>query len=302
MVQLEEVTVVFHGGRAGGHRALDGVSLEIAEGDFFALLGPNGAGKSTAVYCLLGLLRPTSGRAAVFGQPLEPGAAAFRDITFVPEEPHYHDYLTVEEAVTYYATLHGDRPSRQKLTDVLGRLRLDDARTTRLADCSKGMKQKVGFALCLVTHPRLMVLDEPMRGLDPLTVKELRDVLLDLNRHGVTIVMNSHLLSEVEQIATRAAILANGRLLTASRLDELVGEQRDVYVVEVEHFESTPDYFNAGVLSDGRQRGEVPAARLFDFMEAARARGAVIRHCSLKKRTLEQSFIEVLAAEGDGHA
>ena len=222
IVDVDDVTVVYGDGfRKGGRKALDRVSLQIEEGESFALIGPNGAGKSTMVYCILGLLPPSSGSARVFGEVLEPGAAAFRDIAFVPEEPHYHDYLTVEEAVEYYASLHGEPPPPGRVTTVLTQLRLDTDRKKPLRVCSKGMKQKVGIARCLMHQPRLLILDEPMRGLDPVAVKDFRDVLIDLNRRGVTIVMNSHQLYEVEKLATRAAILDRGRVLAVKPLSEL---------------------------------------------------------------------------------
>jgi ABC-2 type transport system ATP-binding protein len=219
IVEIDDLSVVYRRGwTRKGFAALDHLNLVIREGDFFALLGPNGAGKSTTLYCILGLLHPTAGEARVFGRPLTFGCAAFRDIAYLPEEPHYHDYLKVEEAVTYYAGLYGARPSPQQLDDVLDRLDLGKARSTRVASCSKGMQQKVGIAQCLLHHPRLLLLDEPMRGLDPVTVKEFRDVLIDLNHRGVTIIMNSHMLSEVELVANRAALLADGRLVAVDDL------------------------------------------------------------------------------------
>jgi ABC-2 type transport system ATP-binding protein len=227
IVETEDLTVVFRRRFRRTLVALDGVNLSIREGDFFALLGPNGAGKSTALYCMLGLLRPSSGEARVFGRRLRPGCDEFRDIAYLPEEPHYHDYLTVEEAVTYYARLAGVDAAPPRVRDVLERLDIASARSTPVAACSKGMKQKVGIAHCLLHEPRLLFLDEPMRGLDPIATKDFRGVLLDLNHRGVTIVMNSHLLSEVELVANRAAILADGRVAAVDDVSALVDRGRD---------------------------------------------------------------------------
>ena len=222
MVEFDDLTVVFrHGWPRRTLTALEHLTLDIREGDFFAFIGPNGAGKSTALYCMLGLLRPTAGEVRVFGKRLAPGCAAFRDIAFLPEEPHYHDYLTVEEAIRYYARLSGSNPSAAEMTRLLDRLDLDRVRSTAVSSCSKGLKQKVGIAQCLLQQPKLVLVDEPMRGLDPVAVKDFRDVLVDLNRAGVTVVMNSHLLSEVELVATRVAILARGRLVAVDALDVL---------------------------------------------------------------------------------
>jgi ABC-type multidrug transport system ATPase subunit len=216
MVEIEDLTVEFsRGWRQKPFTAVDHLTLTIGEGEFCALLGPNGSGKSTTIYCALGLLRPTAGTVRVFGETLTPGCPAMRHVAYLPEEPHYHDYLTVEEAVRYYAGLYGVRPAPGAIDGVLERLDLASARSVRIASCSKGMKQKVGIAQCLLHQPRLLLLDEPMRGLDPIAVKEFREVLLDLNRRGATVVMSSHMLSEVELMATRAAVLANGRLVAS---------------------------------------------------------------------------------------
>lgn len=230
VVELSNLTVEFSRGgrRTPRRRALDDVTLTLDTGEVVALIGPNGAGKSTVIQCLLGLVTPTAGSALVFGQPLEPGAAAFRDIVYVPEEPQYHDYLTVEEATRYYACLNGCTPSDDVLSSVLRRLRLDASRTTLIKHCSKGTKQKVGLAQCFLRRPRLMILDEPFRGLDPEMVKEFRDAVRAMVREGVTVLMSSHILSEVQQLATRIAVLEAGRLLAIHRLEEMVSESRSL--------------------------------------------------------------------------
>lgn len=228
VIAAENVRVHFRRGLLGEPiRALDGLSLEVREGDFFALVGQNGAGKSTAMYCFLGLLKPTSGNLRVMGQVPGLGSKLYDRVAYLPEEPHYDLYLTVEEAVRYYVSLYGMRVSVQKIREVLERLGLEPFRDLPLAKCSKGMKQKVGIAQCVIHRPRLLLLDEPMRGLDPIATKDFRDALVDLNRRGVTIVMNSHLLSEVELVANRVAILANGRVAAVEDVGTLVGRDTD---------------------------------------------------------------------------
>jgi len=223
-IQFNGVTVEFgrRGLGRGRCRALDGLTLTVAPGDFLALIGPNGSGKTTAIHCALGLRQPTGGTAEVFGQRLRPGTPACRGLVYVPEEPLYHDYLTVEEVTRYYAALHGRPATDAALDEVFARLHLTSARHTRLSACSKGMKQKVGLAQCLLQRPRLLVLDEPMRGLDPVAVREFRDVLAALHADGVTVLMSSHVLPEVEQLATRVAILDSGRLLSVNDLASLI--------------------------------------------------------------------------------
>jgi ABC-2 type transport system ATP-binding protein len=207
----------------------------------------------------------------------------------------------VEEAVRYYAALHGEKLSPARLTAVLEELRLETARTALLSACSKGMKQKVGLARCLLRAPRLLVLDEPMRGLDPASVKHFRDILIDLNRRGATIVMNSHQLSEVEQIATRAAILSSGRLLAVKPLSELTAEEQNLYVIEVDGLGQRPDYLTVERMMDGRVRGIVPADHLYEFMELAKATGATVRSCTIKKQSLEESFLAALSESERAH-
>jgi ABC-2 type transport system ATP-binding protein len=215
VIRAEALSVHFSRGPfRGAVRALDGLDLEIRDGDFFALLGQNGAGKSTAMYCLLGLLRPTRGTVSLLGEPPEPGSHIYRFVSYLPEEPHYHDYLTVEEAVSYYGALYGAPVAKKLLDETLERLRLSEHRTLAIRKCSKGMKQKVGIAQCLVNEQaRVLFLDEPMRGLDPLTVRDFREILVERNRAGVTIVMNSHMLTEVELVANRAAIIDHGKVI-----------------------------------------------------------------------------------------
>jgi ABC-2 type transport system ATP-binding protein len=163
-------------------RALNGLSLEVREGDFFALVGQNGAGKSTAMYCLLGLLKPTSGKVEVMGKIPNLGSPLYQTVAYLPEEPHYHLYRTVEEATRYYASLYGKRIPAKTINETLERLGLAQFKSLRLAKCSKGMKQKVGLAQCLIHETRLLFLDEPTRGLDPLAVREFREALRDIHQ------------------------------------------------------------------------------------------------------------------------
>lgn len=222
IVETQNLTVAFRRGlRRAPFKALDDLNLTIQEGDFFALLGQNGAGKSTLMYCLLGLLRPTSGAVRVLGHVPRLGSPMFRDIGYLPEEPHYHAYLTVGEAVSYYVALSGIPVDKSKIDSMLDRLGLLEHRRLLISRCSKGMKQKVGIAQCVLHAPRLLVLDEPMRGLDPSAVHVFRELLLDMNHQGTTVIMSSHLLSEVELVANRVAIIDRGRLLANDSVSAL---------------------------------------------------------------------------------
>jgi ABC-2 type transport system ATP-binding protein len=298
LILAEDLSVHFRQGIGRGVlRALDHLDLEIHEGDFFALLGQNGAGKSTAMYCLLGLLRPTHGRVSIFGRSPELGSDLYRGIAYLPEEPRYHDYLTVEEAVRYYGALYGGVLTEARLDDLLERLQLSRFRRLPLRKCSKGMKQKVGIAQCLTNDARVMFLDEPMRGLDPLAVKEFREILVEKNRQGVTVIMNSHILSEVEMVANRAAILDRGRVVAQDELENLLRVDSGVYEVELQDHPELPAFFVRESTANGGARGSVPADRLYDLLDFARDRKLGLTSFALRKASLEESFFSILSRQ-----
>lgn len=283
-------------------RALDGMNLEVREGEFFALVGQNGAGKSTAMYSFLGLIRPTSGRVRLMGGPPELGSAVFSGVAYLPEEPHYDLYMTVGEALRYYGSLYGRRIVDAEIASALERLGLEQFRDLRLSKCSKGMKQKLGIAQCLIHDVRVLFLDEPTRGLDPIVVMTVRDVLRDLHRRGVTVIMNTHVLSEVEMLATRVAIIERGRVIAEDSLEHLLRSEQALYQVAFVPNGSTPEY-----LLSAERRGEVlcgtiPAERLHDFMQFARDTGARLVECSLKKVSLEESFLKILRGDSGSPA
>lgn len=273
--------------------ALDALDLEVREGDFFALLGQNGAGKSTAMHCFLGLLRPSSGHVEVLGCRPEPGAPLFASVGYLPEEPRYHEYLTVEEAVMYYARLSGIRVPQPRVTSLLERLGLAEHRRLAIRRCSKGMKQKVGIAQSIIHEPKLLFLDEPMRGLDPMTVHLFREMLVQMNRQGVTIVMNSHLLAEVELVASRVAIIERGRLVAQDDVAKLVRGEPTRYAVQIEGT-SAPPHFQDVVHADGHTSGRIAVDDLYAFMDYARTNGVRVLSCALEKQTLEESFVAIV--------
>ena len=275
-------------------KALNGFSLDVREGDFFALVGQNGAGKSTAMYCLLGLLKPTSGKVAVMGQTPELGSRLYRSVAYLPEEPHYHLYLTVEEATRYYASLYGRRIPTKAISDTLEKLGLAQFKDLRLSKCSKGMKQKVGIAQCMLQEARLLFLDEPTRGLDPLVVREFREALREVHQRGATIVMNSHVLSEIEMLANRVAIIDRGRVVVQDELHHLLTLDKELYTVTVEANGSMPDYVTSVERVGNLAKGTIPKERFYDFMEFSRNAGLQLQECSLKKISLEDSFFRII--------
>jgi ABC-2 type transport system ATP-binding protein len=278
-------------------RALNGLTLEVKDGDFFALVGQNGAGKSTAMYCFLGLLKPTLGKVEIMGQVPELGSSLYKDIAYLPEEPHYHLYLTVEEATRYYSSLSGKRVSNKAINDSLERLGLAQFKTLPLAKCSKGMKQKVGIAQCLIHEPKVLFLDEPTRGLDPLIVREFRETLREIHKRGATIVMNSHVLSEIEMLANRVAIIDRGKVVVQDELSNLLTLNQELYRIVFEGNGTVPEYLTTVERTGNLVRGFLPKARLSDFMEVVRTSGLLLLECSLKKTSLEESFFNLIGKE-----
>jgi ABC-2 type transport system ATP-binding protein len=224
IVRTDHLTKDFPAGfwRSRPHRALDEVSIEVPGGGVFGLLGPNGAGKSTTLKLLVGLLHPTAGRAEVFGRT--PGDPASRArLGFLPENPSFYDELTAEELLTYFGGLCGyrGRERAERAARALDLVGLGDDRRRRLRQYSKGMVQRVGIAQALVNDPALVILDEPMSGLDPAGRHDVRQIILGLRDEGRTVIFSSHILPDAELLCTRVGILSKGRLVAAGGLADL---------------------------------------------------------------------------------
>jgi ABC-2 type transport system ATP-binding protein len=205
------------------YRALNELTLNVYAGEVFGFLGPNGAGKTTTIKLLLSFLRPTSGMALLYGQPTRLPAAR-RLLGYLPETASYPEFLTARETVQFYARLSGlaGRHVRDRTTAALATVGLRADADRLLRHFSKGMLQRVGLAQALVHEPTCLVLDEPASGLDPLGRRELREILVELRRQGLTIFFSSHELSEVEAICDSIAVLHRGRLVAHGALDRLV--------------------------------------------------------------------------------
>jgi len=205
-------------------RVLHGISFGVREGEIFGFVGPNGAGKTTTLKILMGLIRPSGGRAQVLGHDVRETAFR-REVGFLPENPYFYEYLTGREILDFYARLsgvpHAGRAAR--VAALLDQVGLAHAAGARLRTYSKGMLQRVGIAQALVHEPRVVFLDEPMSGLDPIGRKEIRDLILRLRGEGKTIFMNTHILSDVELVCDRVAIIARGRIVHEGAIDEFLG-------------------------------------------------------------------------------
>ena len=216
-------------------RALDDLSLSIDEGQIFGFLGANGAGKTTTLKLLMRLIFPTSGAARILGHDIG-DVRMHRRIGYLPENPYFYDYLTARELLEYCAELFGFPAAarRKRAADLLARVNLDERRwDTQLRKFSKGMLQRVGLAQSLVNDPEIVFLDEPMSGLDPVGRREVRDLIASLRDEGKTVFMCSHILSDIEVLCDRVAILKRGRLAQEGYLDELRQRPDDPNQMEV---------------------------------------------------------------------
>src|SRR5256886_3558614 len=195
--------------------AVRDLNLRVERGEVYGLLGPNGSGKSTTLKIILGLVSPTRGRTEIFGgdsRLVESREA----VGFLPENPYFQKFLTGEETLHFFGRLCGLRGAalKNRVNELLRLVRLDRARNRRLGTYSKGMLQRIGLAQALIHHPRLVVLDEPTAGVDPAGSREIRDLILDLRRRGITVLLSSHLLAQAQEICDRVGILAEDRKST----------------------------------------------------------------------------------------
>ena len=214
VIAVEKLSKEFKTGvRLKRVRAVVDATFEVRPGEVFGFVGPNGAGKTTTIRTLMGLIRPSSGRCLVFGQPV-PSRQARARLGFLPETPYFYDYLTVGELLDLAGRLfglpHGVR--KKRADELIEKVGLTRARTQPLKKFSKGMLQRAGLAQALMNDPELVVLDEPMSGLDPIGRKEVRDLILELRDQGKTVFFSTHILSDVEAITDRVAIIVKGEL------------------------------------------------------------------------------------------
>lgn len=284
--------------------ALKDVTLEVEQGQIFGLLGPNGAGKTTFIKILLGLVRPTEGHAMILGVPL-PSVGIRERIGYLPENHRYPGYLTAVQVMKLFGGLSKMKGSTiaSRADSLLSMVGLDQWKATKVSRYSKGMLQRLGLAQALINDPEILFLDEPTDGVDPVGRKEIRDILLRLRNEGKTIFLNSHLLSEVEMISDRVAILDKGKLLKVGSVDELTITDMNY---EIGVAEPPPESFHheaaATVLTFRVDKNILSAdvkdvAELNHLIDMLRRHGVSITHIAKKRSTLEDSFIRLLKRE-----
>lgn len=282
-------------------QSLTNCSLSVQQGETFGLLGPNGAGKTTLLKILLGVIRPTNGRAVLLGKPIGDRATKQR-VGYLPENAYFYDFLTAWEFLTFVGGLFQiSKPILNKRIattfDLVG-LDQKTAKKKQLRQYSKGMLQRVGMAQALINDPELVFLDEPMSGLDPLGRYQVREIILSLKEQGKTIFFNSHILTDVEQICDRIAILARGELLCVGSLEEILG-RADVYQVIIKggEAEQLKQWITGLTLVEGLWHGQVngdPQA-LIDHLPTLDAQ---LISVNLARASLEEYFIRQLKERG----
>lgn len=226
-VAVEHLTKVF---RAPLSRervpAVVDLSFQVAEGEVYGLIGPNGSGKSTTMKVILGLIPATAGETRVFG--VDSGkVGSRRDVGFLPENPYFYKYLSGREMLRFYGRLCGlgKAELRERIPELLKLVSLEGAADRPIGGYSKGMLQRIGLAQAMIHQPRLVVLDEPTAGVDPQGSREIRDLILELKRRGISVILSSHLLEQVQEVCDRVGIVYRGRMVLEGRVSELTGIQ-----------------------------------------------------------------------------
>jgi len=213
-------------------RAVNEVSLRIMPGEVYGLIGPNGSGKSTTMKALLGLLAPTAGTCKIFGKD-SLKVDSRQDVGFLPENPYFYKHLTGAETLRFYGRLCGlgGVELKERIDEMLELVDLKDARDRRVGGYSKGMLQRIGLAQAMIQHPRLVILDEPTAGVDPVGSREIRDLILKLRDTGITVFLCSHLLEQVQEVCDRVGIIFRGKLIREGKLEDLIAIEDQTEVV-----------------------------------------------------------------------
>ena len=281
-------------------RSLENLTMQVETGEVFGFLGPNGAGKSTTIRLLMRLIFPTSGTARILGKSID-DVRMHERIGYLPEQPYFYDYLTATEVLEYFARFHqmtaADR--HERVAKILKKVGLETAKKIQLRKYSKGMLQRVGLAQAILHDPEVVVLDEPMSGLDPLGRREVRDIILELKRAGKTVLFSTHILTDAEMLCDRVGVIVGGKLRGVGTPGEMVGIQTQGMEILFElHGEAkNTQLFSRAMKTGERYRVQVPESELYGALDELKAAGARILSVAQIKPTLEEFFMNLVEAD-----
>ena len=283
--------------------ALDGISFTVQPGELFGLLGPNGAGKTTTVKILLGLTRATDGTARVDGRPVSDPESR-RRVGYLPEGHKIPGYLTAGQTLSIFGRMSGMEAAdiERRGNELLERVKLSSWKDVRVKKFSKGMTQRLGLACALIHNPQVLLLDEPTDGVDPVGRREIRDLLREEAKNGVAVLLNSHLLSEIELTCDRVAVLRKGKTAAEGTIEELTRRSAQYKLVASPLDESLLAAFRESGAQADRVNGHVVLSvrdlqHLNVLVDQVRSRGAVLSELSPVRSTLEDVFVDLVRAE-----
>jgi ABC-2 type transport system ATP-binding protein len=281
--------------------SLENLTMQVADGEVFGLLGPNGAGKSTTIKLLMGIIFPTAGNAQILGKPVS-DVSMHRDIGYLPEQPYFYEYLTAAEVLDYFARFHGFSAAERKerVQKVLQKVGLETAGKIQLRKFSKGMLQRVGLAQAILHDPKLVILDEPMSGLDPVGRREVRDIILELKNAGKTILFSTHILPDAETLCDRVGVIAGGQLRGVGAPGSIVGVKSLGMEILFELTGSGPQFeaIRAKAAKSGANyRMSASEAELYAVLAELQEGGAKIISVTQIKPTLEDFFLELVGKD-----
>lgn len=300
MIRTQNLTKKYN-----GFKAVDNLNLEVKEGEIYGFLGPNGAGKTTTILMLLGILKPTQGKIYLFGQDMTKDSLSIKKkMGVVSEKQYLYKEMTAGEYLNFFADLYAVKNRKKKIEGLLEAVNLLEVRNKKLGAFSRGMQQKLGFARALLHDPQLLLLDEPVSGLDPTGIKQVRDLIEQENKKGRTIFISSHLLSEVERLCGRVGIINKGRLLAEDSMDNLRKRLTDVLELEIELSQAKKEIIDTLTAFDFikglKREGNLLTIKVktdkdyrAQISEAISQQGGIVLGIKKKEMSLEEAFITI---------